>query len=118
MSCGRLVPLGGPVRTCLLFSLLACAGGTPSVAPDPAPAPEEPAPGTRATEPATPPLAPSVEGWPEDCPQPSGVMRYQHATWAEREVCTRIRYSCEDGWEFFGSAECGCGCRKPGVHPE
>ena len=31
------------------------------------------------------------------------------------EICSRIRFFCEEGFEYFGGNDCGCGCKPVAV---
>ena len=67
------------------------------------------------------------QDWPQVCPNPSSnKVSYQHATWADRDVCHAIYFVCpdadEDGRGDYLSVEfpnqmergdCGCGCFYP-----
>jgi hypothetical protein len=34
---------------------------------------------------------------------------------ANAEICARIRFFCEEGFEYFGREDCGCGCKPVAV---
>ena len=52
--------------------------------------------------------------WPDDCPSPNlNGVNYMHPTWAQRGVCAKIDFDCDEGELFISQvteAECGCGC--------
>lgn len=100
----------------LVLLLLACRAPAPPppASPAPAAAPAPPATPAPAAAPEPRPRAESAgrHDWPGECASPSDPnVRYEHPTWAERELCARMRFHCDPGWSPF-SGECGCGCTR------
>lgn len=44
---------------------------------------------------------------PVACPSGDGV-DYKGT---DADICSRIRFFCEEGLEYFGAGDCGCGCK-------